>query len=147
MDAPDAEAPPFHALHEVVERVLEFGEQQQALLRVLEEPLVSMISLSFRSFSSVPEVSTSFACSASTRSSAISSRTWSALPASVIASSNRSIFSRSASSISSISSGSGRLGGAVLISSCAFLSPSSSRFARFLSEHRIAWVLDARRRW
>ena len=37
VDAADAEAPGLEATHEVVERVLELGEEEQALVRVVEE--------------------------------------------------------------------------------------------------------------
>ena len=40
VDAADAEAPGLEAIHEVVQRVLELGEEEQALVRVVEEALL-----------------------------------------------------------------------------------------------------------
>ena len=40
VDAADAEAPGLQATHEVVQRVLELGEEEQALVRVVEEALL-----------------------------------------------------------------------------------------------------------
>ena len=48
VDAADTEAPGLEARHEVVQRVLELGEEEQALVRVVEEALLLEQRLEFR---------------------------------------------------------------------------------------------------
>src|SRR5207249_10434100 len=40
MDESDAEAPSLETRHQIVQGVLELGEQQQSLVRMVEEPLL-----------------------------------------------------------------------------------------------------------
>ena len=88
VDGPDREAPVLEPAGEMVEGVPELREDEQALVGPVEEALVAEQVLEPRKlrFPS-PDASTAWACFAKCRSSAVSSRTCSAFPARVTASS------------------------------------------------------------
>ena len=95
VDGANAETPLLQFLDEIVERVLELGEDKKPLLRVVEETLLLQQFLSRESFASHPASSTRIACSASSLSSSISSLTCSGFRARVTAAIMSSSRSRS----------------------------------------------------
>ena len=100
-------------VHEVVQRVLELGEEEEALVRLVEEALLLKQRFEFRELRLRPRLLDRLGLDGkSSQLLDLFLHLLCAFPASVIASSIASSRSRSLSSISSSSSGSGRSGGA-----------------------------------